>query len=599
MGPGGLLGVHMRRSTALLVAVTTFTGSGLTVMPAVRASFAGANGVLTYIATSAGSQGGSCVDLYTVQAAGTGRTKLTNCPEDVEDPSWSPSGTRIAVAFSRQPGVLELATLAGTGGSPSFVTTSGASAIHDPSYDAKADVLAFAAGDQGPDSHDIYTVPVGGGTATNLTQSPTGGLNNEPEFAPADNRLVWESRSDGASTWDIVTTTVDANGQNPATVVNLTGSTGNSRWPTWSPDGTKIAFASDRSGSWQIYVMNADGSGVTPITTTAGGNIQPAWSPDGQWIAFTHGCVTDTCVPNQSSNGTTNNGDIQKVNVSSLAQPGSPVTVVATAAAEHDPQWAPACTSTACPAAANVARTATLSSLSFLVAKGSLSVPSGLAACFNDVPVVLELQNIFDRGPNWKHKEAWVRVASGHTSSTGKFTFKLPASLTGPYRVRAPALRLGINQCAPAATATRVNNTVRDRTGDSHGSIDIAWAWVSYRNGVIRHTIRTTHAFATHQRGAPCILIVPSATGVNAAVGCFGGVLYGNRHLPLTIKRPNSRTIVYSFKATELGGRTHPRYSWIAWSRGNGDCDLIDQVPNDYKVCVRAQPWDVPVFWAR
>ena len=588
----------MQRSTALLVAAATVAGSVLAGSPTVQASYAGTNGVLAYIGTSAGGQGGVCVDLYTVQAAGTGRTKLTSCPEDVEDPSWSPSGTRIVAGFSRQPGVIELATIAGVGGSPSYLTTSGATDIHDPSYDSNASVIAFAAGDQGPDSHDIYTVPAGGGTVTNLTQSPAGGVNNEPEFAPADHRLIWESKS-GPSGWDIVTTTVDANGQNPATVINLTGSVGNSRWPTWSPDGTRIAFASDRSGSWQIYVMNSDGTGATPVTDTAGGNIQPAWSPDGHWIAFTHGCVTDTCVPDQSSDGTPTNGDIQKVDVSALSQPGAPVTVVATAAAEHDPQWAVACTSTACPAADNVARTATLSSLSFLVAKGSLSVPSGLSSCFNGVPVVLELENNFDRGPNWKHKEAWVRVASGRTSSTGKFTFKLPASLTGFYRVRAPAVRLGINQCPPVTTALRANFTIHDRTGDSHGNVDIVWAWVSYRNGVISHTIRTTHSFATHQRGAPCILIVPSATGVNAAVGCFGGALYGNRHLPLTIKRPNSRTIVYKFKATELGGRIHPRYSWVAWSRRNSDCDLVDQAPNDYKVCGRAQPWDVPVFWAR
>ena len=585
----------MRRAVTLLV--TTAMATGPLVSTPAGASYAGTNGVLTYIATSAGSSGGGCNDLYTVQAAGTGRSKLTACPEDVEDPSWSPSGTRIAVAFSRNPGVLELATLAATGGAPSFVTTSGVSDIHDPSYDAAVNVIAFAAGDVGPDSLDIYTVPVGGGAPTNLTHAPTGAANNEPEFAPTDNRLVWESKT-GPSTWDVVTAIVDDNGQNPGAVVNLTGGTGSSRWPTWSPDGSKIAFASDRSGSWQIYVMNSDGSAVVPITDTDGGNIQPAWSPDGQWIAFTHGCVTDTCVPDQS-NGPPANGDIDKVDVSSLSQPGAPVTVVATAAAERDPQWAAACTSTACPAAANVTRTATLTSLSFLVAKGSLSVPDGTAACFNNAPVVLELQNIFDRGPNWKHKEAWVRVASGHTSSTGKFTFKLPASLTGPYRVRAPAVRLGINQCAPVTTVTKVNNTIRDRTGDSHGSVDIVWAWVSYRNGVITHTIRTVHGFDPHRRGTPCILITPSGTGVNAAVGCFGGVLYGNRHLPLTIRHPNSRTIVYSFKATEIGGRVHPRYSWIAWSRRNSDCDLIDLAPNDYKVCGRSQPWDVPVFWAR
>ena len=57
--------------------------------------------------------------------------------------------------------------------------------------------------------------------------------------------------------------------------------------PAWSPDGMRLAFASDRAGGgdWDIYVMNADGSNV--VRKTSGGhNVEPAWSPDGRSIAF-------------------------------------------------------------------------------------------------------------------------------------------------------------------------------------------------------------------------------------------------------------------------------------------------------------------------
>ena len=47
--------------------------------------------------------------------------------------------------------------------------------------------------------------------------------------------------------------------------------------PTWSPDGSKIAFHSDRSGTLQVYVMNADGSGLTQLTTDPTGAGYPSW----------------------------------------------------------------------------------------------------------------------------------------------------------------------------------------------------------------------------------------------------------------------------------------------------------------------------------
>ncbi|MGZ3184751.1 MAG: Tol-Pal system beta propeller repeat protein TolB [Telluria sp.] len=67
-------------------------------------------------------------------------------------------------------------------------------------------------------------------------------------------------------------------------VVNQKGS--NSA-PTWSPDGTKLAAALSKDGHTQVYVLNADGSGLRRVSNSAGIDTEPQWSADGQTIYFT------------------------------------------------------------------------------------------------------------------------------------------------------------------------------------------------------------------------------------------------------------------------------------------------------------------------
>ena len=93
---------------------------------------------------------------------------------------------------------------------------------------------------------------------------------------------------------------------------DLTGtSTAYEGCPAWSPDGRRIAFVSDRNApspppgsegerDSDIYVMNADGSGVVDVSKNAARNERyPDWSPDGRWIP----CATDDGIVLLASDG--------------------------------------------------------------------------------------------------------------------------------------------------------------------------------------------------------------------------------------------------------------------------------------------------------
>lgn len=103
-------------------------------------------------------------------------------------------------------------------------------------------------------------------------------------FPGVNGKIAFVSDRDGTS--EIHVMNPDGSGQvrltSPASIFDQKGH------PAWSPDGTKIAFTRFAGPSFgnDIFVMNADGTGVTMLTSNAGDDSDPAWSPDGTKIAF-------------------------------------------------------------------------------------------------------------------------------------------------------------------------------------------------------------------------------------------------------------------------------------------------------------------------
>ncbi len=119
--------------------------------------------------------------------------------------------------------------------------------------------------------------------------------------ATADgSRIAFVSNRDG--NFEIYVMNADGSGQ-----TRLTNSPNADQAPRWSPDGTKVAFESSRDGNLEIYAMKADGSGQTRLTNEAAIDANPNWSPDGQRIAFysSRGGNTDIYVMNRDGTGQT------------------------------------------------------------------------------------------------------------------------------------------------------------------------------------------------------------------------------------------------------------------------------------------------------
>lgn len=121
------------------------------------------------------------------------------------------------------------------------------------------------------------------------TELAFGGLGREytPTFSPDGTKIAFWSRADEDGSLRLLV--ADATADATPTVVSgdIAPITSNiNRAPAWSPDGTRLAFSADDQGVQRLFIAKADGSGVTPISDRSDDRSYPTWSPDGTWLAY-------------------------------------------------------------------------------------------------------------------------------------------------------------------------------------------------------------------------------------------------------------------------------------------------------------------------
>ncbi|MBI3554045.1 MAG: PD40 domain-containing protein [Elusimicrobia bacterium] len=196
----------------------------------------------------------SKLQLYRLKADGSSRRRITDGAHDCSMPAWSPDGKKIV-----------------------YVQESG-----------NGNELWLS----GPDGKDPRMLV-------------TSGMNLVPSWLPDSKRIVWMELKPGknpagSSRLNIMDT--ETRQFRPLFSDREQKKFGN-LMPAVSPDGNKVAFVSNRSGHFRIWLSNLDGSGarlVSPLSSDMDETLQlpleqkvPAWSPDGKWIAHWEGVEMD------------------------------------------------------------------------------------------------------------------------------------------------------------------------------------------------------------------------------------------------------------------------------------------------------------------
>lgn len=224
-------------------------------------------------------------EIYLMNADGTGQTRLTNSPAREDYPTWSPDGRRIAF-LKQSKGIFSINLMNADGTNQSEVTRFVPNNIQSYPYERfgmswspDGTRIAFQ------DSNDIFTINIDGTNRINLTNGQF--INYEPAWSPDGSRIAF-ARSIYFHGFYPNVYVMNADGSN-VTRITTSPDYGESRSPDWAPDGQKLTLGSsaDLMDGPSLALMNPDGTSLQFLLYYYPLNInRPKWSPDGTKIVL-------------------------------------------------------------------------------------------------------------------------------------------------------------------------------------------------------------------------------------------------------------------------------------------------------------------------
>jgi Tol biopolymer transport system component len=217
-------------------------------------------------------------EIYLAPLAGGEPRALTSQGQITAGLAWAADGGSIV--YSHQPAIgsaFRLSRISVSGGDPRPVAETGQN-VAFPSVAPQGKRLVY---ERVNFDTNVWLYPLPGEERDRHPRKVVAStqMDVDPRFSPDGSRIVFGSNRTGSrEIW-----TCDRSGANLIQLTSIGAVAGS---PRWSPDGRHIAFDASPQGNWDIFVVDAQGGPPRQLTNYGGSDSRPSWSKDGRWIYF-------------------------------------------------------------------------------------------------------------------------------------------------------------------------------------------------------------------------------------------------------------------------------------------------------------------------